>query len=81
MGPVPDGQRALDASLPRRLEAATKRNQQQEAENRELRKALALTLGAPPTCRSDTATCRRSIITATLGVDLKGEATLSWRAT
>ncbi|MFF1360278.1 DUF6262 family protein [Streptomyces sp. NPDC058297] len=40
--PVPDRQRASDASLLRRLEAATKRNQQLEAENRELREALAL---------------------------------------
>jgi hypothetical protein len=43
--PVPDRQRASDASLLRRLEAATKRNQQLEAENRELREALALALG------------------------------------
>ncbi|MFJ8026808.1 DUF6262 family protein [Streptomyces sp. NPDC096311] len=33
---VPDRQRASDASLLRRLEAAAKRNQQLEAENREL---------------------------------------------
>ncbi|MFI9724557.1 DUF6262 family protein [Streptomyces sp. NPDC052396] len=43
--PVPDRQRASDLSLLRRLEAATKRNQQLEAENRELREALALALG------------------------------------
>lgn len=43
--PVPDRQRASDASLLRRLEAATKRNQQLETENRELREALALALG------------------------------------
>ncbi|MFF3159913.1 DUF6262 family protein [Streptomyces sp. NPDC057910] len=43
--PVPDRQRASDASLLRRLEAASKRNQQLEAENRELREALALALG------------------------------------
>ncbi|WP_443073394.1 DUF6262 family protein [Streptomyces sp. NBC_01451] len=43
--PVPDRQRASDASLLRRLEAATKRNRQLEAENRELREALALALG------------------------------------
>ena len=42
---VPDRQRASDASLLRRLEAATERNQQLEAENRELREALALALG------------------------------------
>lgn len=38
-------QRASDASLLRRLEAATERNRQLEAENRELRQALALALG------------------------------------
>ncbi|MGW0538688.1 DUF6262 family protein [Streptomyces sp. NPDC003032] len=43
--PVPDRQRASDASLLRRLETATKRNQQLEAENRELREALAIALG------------------------------------
>ncbi|GAA2359859.1 DUF6262 family protein [Streptomyces violaceusniger] len=43
--PVPDRQRASDASLLRRLEVATKRNQQLEAENKELREALALALG------------------------------------
>nr|WTB34811.1 DUF6262 family protein [Streptomyces sp. NBC_00830] len=43
--PVPDRQRASDASLLRRLEAAIKRNQQLEAENRELREAPALALG------------------------------------
>lgn len=42
---VPDRQRASDASLLRRLEAATERNRQLEAENRELRQALALALG------------------------------------
>jgi hypothetical protein len=41
---VPDRQRASDASLLRRLEAATARNQQLEAEDRELREALALAL-------------------------------------
>ncbi|NEC89693.1 DUF6262 family protein [Streptomyces sp. SID12501] len=34
--PVPDRQRASDASLLRRLEAATERNRQLESENREL---------------------------------------------
>jgi hypothetical protein len=43
--PVPDRQRASDASLLRRLEAATERNRQLEAENRQLREALALALG------------------------------------
>jgi hypothetical protein len=43
--PVPDRQRASDASLLRRLEAATKRNQHLEAENHQLREALALALG------------------------------------
>ena len=43
--PVPDRQRASDASLLRRLEVATERNRQLEAENRELREALALALG------------------------------------
>lgn len=43
--PVPDRQRASDASLLRRLEAATERNRQLESENRELRDALALALG------------------------------------
>lgn len=43
--PVPDRQRASDASLLRRLQSATERNQQLETENRELRHALALALG------------------------------------
>ena len=43
--PVPDRQRASEASLLRRLEAASQRNRQLEAENRELRQALALALG------------------------------------
>ncbi|MER6398908.1 DUF6262 family protein [Kitasatospora sp. NPDC001603] len=43
--PVPDRQRASEASLLRRLEATTERNRQLEAENRELRQALALALG------------------------------------
>jgi Family of unknown function (DUF6262) len=42
--PVPDRQRASDASFLRRLEAATERNRQLESENRELREALALAL-------------------------------------
>ncbi|MFF2546622.1 DUF6262 family protein [Kitasatospora sp. NPDC058063] len=43
--PVADRQRASEASLLRRPEAATERNRQLEAENRDLRQALALTLG------------------------------------
>ncbi|MFF1788048.1 DUF6262 family protein [Kitasatospora sp. NPDC058243] len=43
--PVPDRQRASDASLLRRLEAAIERNRQLESENRELREALTLALG------------------------------------
>ena len=42
---VPEQQRASDASLLRRLEAATARNRRLEAENHELREALALALG------------------------------------
>ncbi|WOP07073.1 DUF6262 family protein [Streptomyces cyaneofuscatus] len=43
--PVPDRQRASEASLLRRLEAATERTRQLEEENRELRQSLALALG------------------------------------
>ncbi len=43
--PVPDRQRASEASLLQRLQAATERNRQLESENRELRHALALALG------------------------------------
>jgi hypothetical protein len=42
---VPDGQRASDASLLWRLEAAIDRIRRLEGENRELREALALALG------------------------------------
>jgi hypothetical protein len=42
---VPDQQRASDASLLRRLEAATARNRQLEAEVRELKDQLARALG------------------------------------
>lgn len=42
---VPDQQRASDASLLRRLEAATARNRQLETEVRELRDQLARVLG------------------------------------
>ncbi|MEG8184608.1 transposase [Nocardia terpenica] len=42
---LPDRQRASDASLRRRLEVATQRNRQLEAENRQLREALAVALG------------------------------------
>lgn len=43
--PVPDRQRATDASLLRRLEAATDRVRQLEAQNKQLQEALALALG------------------------------------
>ena len=42
---VPDRQRASDASLRQRLEIATQRNRQLEAENRQLREALSVALG------------------------------------
>jgi Family of unknown function (DUF6262) len=42
---VPDRQRASDASLLRRLESATERIRRLEAENQQLREALALALG------------------------------------
>lgn len=42
---VPDRQRATDASLLRRLEAATERIRRLEQDNRELRDALAQALG------------------------------------
>jgi hypothetical protein len=43
--PVPDRQRASDTSLLRRLESAAERIQRLEAENQQLREALALALG------------------------------------
>lgn len=43
--PVPDRQRASDASLLRRLESATERIRQLEEDNQQLREALALALG------------------------------------
>jgi hypothetical protein len=43
--PVPDRQRASDASLLRRLESATERIRHLETENQQLREALALALG------------------------------------
>jgi hypothetical protein len=43
--PVPDRQRASDASLLLRLESATERIRHLEAENQQLREALALALG------------------------------------
>jgi hypothetical protein len=43
--PLPARQRASDASLLRRLEAASQRNKQLAAENRRLREQLALALG------------------------------------
>jgi Family of unknown function (DUF6262) len=42
---LPDRQRASDASQRRRLEVATERNRQLEAEYRHLREALAVALG------------------------------------
>jgi Family of unknown function (DUF6262) len=48
---VPDRQRASDASLLRRLESAAERIRRLEAENQQLREALALALGE---CRADT---------------------------
>jgi hypothetical protein len=42
---VPDRQRASDASLLRRLESAAERIKRLEAENQQLREALALALG------------------------------------
>jgi len=42
---LPDRQRASDTSLLRRLEVMTQRNRQLEAENRQLREALAVALG------------------------------------
>lgn len=53
---LPDRQRASDASLRRRLEVATERNRQLEAENRHLREALALALGERRTADILTAT-------------------------
>jgi hypothetical protein len=43
--PVPERQRASDASLLRRLESAAERIQRLEADNQQLREALALALG------------------------------------
>jgi hypothetical protein len=43
--PVPDRQRASDASLLRRLESAAERIRRLEAENQQLHEALALALG------------------------------------
>lgn len=43
--PIPDRQRASDASLLRRLEAVTQRNRNLAEENRQLREQLARALG------------------------------------
>lgn len=53
---IPDRQRASDASLLQRLKSAAERIQHLEAENRELREALALALGERRSAdiRSDT---------------------------
>lgn len=49
--PTPRRQAATDASLLRRLEAATKRLRQLEEDNRQLREALAEALGTARTAR------------------------------
>jgi small-conductance mechanosensitive channel len=52
-GPVvPDRQRSTDASLLRRLEAATERIRRLEQDNRELRDSLAQALGQQRTART-----------------------------
>lgn len=50
--PIPARQRASDASLLRRLEAASQRNRQLADENRRLRDQLARALGAQRSTRS-----------------------------
>ena len=56
---TPQRQRATDASLLRRLEAATARMRQLEEDNRQLREALAEALGTARTDRVTGATSRR----------------------
>ncbi|MGH3857394.1 MAG: DUF6262 family protein, partial [Pseudonocardiaceae bacterium] len=57
--PVPVRQRSSDASLLRRLEAATQRTRQLAEENRELREQLAQALGEQrATASRDTASAR-----------------------
>lgn len=53
--PVPDRQRCSDASLLRRVEVATQRNRELEADNKRLRDALADALGERRIARSATA--------------------------
>jgi hypothetical protein len=55
----PQRQRATDASLLRRLEAATERIRRLEEDNHQLREALAEALGAARTTRITGATSRR----------------------
>jgi small-conductance mechanosensitive channel len=57
--PTPRRQRATDASLLRRLEAATGRMRQLEEDNRQLRQALAEALGTARTDRVTGKTSRR----------------------
>ena len=56
---TPQRQRATDASLLRRLEAASARTRQLEEDNRQLRNALAEALGATRTARITGTTSRR----------------------
>lgn len=56
---TPHRQRATDASLLRRLEAATTRTRQLEEDNRQLRQALAEALGTARTDRVTGKTSRR----------------------
>ena len=56
---TPQRQRATDASLLRRLEAASARTRQLEEDNRQLRDALAEALGAARTARITGTTSRR----------------------
>jgi hypothetical protein len=67
--PVPDRQRASDASLLRRLKSAAERIRHLEAENKQLREALALTLGERRTADvlGDTRDTPRNKSTAIIG--------------
>lgn len=56
---TPQRQRATDASLLRRLEAATERMRQLEADNRQLRQALTEALGTARETRAAGRTSRR----------------------
>ena len=59
MRPVPQRQRASDASLLRRLEAATERIRRLEQGNRDLRDALAIALGEQRQARVIGSSARR----------------------